>query len=359
MYKSFDIKNFKCFEHLKIDNLARVNLIAGKNNVGKTALLEALYIHTGAYNPGLAIVLKSFRGHEHIKPESILEARSFWGLLFTGFDTTKEIELVAGEVSREPRSLHLRLVRQPDDVSAMPSEERITIDDYSNVYVRGRPMVLELEYNQAGNHGKHWLVPRDGHPEVQPPPPLPPFRATFLLARKGADHAKHAGMFGKLRRKSGHPPLVQALKILEPRLADLTVIPGDAGDMIHGDIGLRETMALADMGGGMVRLASLLLAIADVSEGAVFIDEIENGLHYSVLEDVWRAIGEAARQFNVQVFATTHSRECVGAATEAFKESKSNELAFYRLVWVDGKIDATRYDSESLSDAIETGWEVR
>jgi AAA15 family ATPase/GTPase len=60
MYTSFEITNFRCFDHLKLDNLARVNLIAGKNNVGKTALLEALFVHCGAYNPELAVRLNSF-----------------------------------------------------------------------------------------------------------------------------------------------------------------------------------------------------------------------------------------------------------------------------------------------------------
>ena len=53
MYKSFKIKNFRCFKELAITSFKRVNLIAGLNNVGKTALLEALFLHCGATNPEL------------------------------------------------------------------------------------------------------------------------------------------------------------------------------------------------------------------------------------------------------------------------------------------------------------------
>jgi AAA15 family ATPase/GTPase len=62
MYTSFEAKNFRGFEDLAISELGRVNLIAGVNNIGKTALLEALFIHCGAYNPVLALNVNALRG---------------------------------------------------------------------------------------------------------------------------------------------------------------------------------------------------------------------------------------------------------------------------------------------------------
>ncbi len=50
MYKSFELRNFRCFRQLKVDNLERINLIAGMSNIGKTAFLEAVFIHCGAYS---------------------------------------------------------------------------------------------------------------------------------------------------------------------------------------------------------------------------------------------------------------------------------------------------------------------
>ncbi len=41
MIQSFRVKNFRCFQDLTLKSLKRVNLIAGKNNVGKAALLKA------------------------------------------------------------------------------------------------------------------------------------------------------------------------------------------------------------------------------------------------------------------------------------------------------------------------------
>ena len=66
-----------------------------------------------------------------------------------------------------------------------------------------------------------------------------------------------------------------------------------------------------------------------------FIDEIENGLHYSVHKDVWRPLELWQRQLDIQVFATTHSYEMIRAAYEAFKEE--DRLDEFRFTALDRK----------------------
>jgi AAA15 family ATPase/GTPase len=109
----------------------------------------------------------------------------------------------------------------------------------------------------------------------------------------------------------------------------------------------------------MNRLLNLVLYIANSSDGIILIDEIENGLHYSVMEGVWRAIGKAARDFDVQIFATTHSLECIRAAHRAFSEGDQYDFRLHRLERVGGKIEAVTYDQKALDISLEQGWEVR
>jgi AAA15 family ATPase/GTPase len=94
------------------------------------------------------------------------------------------------------------------------------------------------------------------------------------------------------------------------------------------------------MGEGMVRLLSLVLEITNASGGVVLVDEIENGLHHSVLTKVWRAVGEASRRSNTQIFATTHSWECIRAAHEAFLQNGIYDLRLHRLERINGDIEA-------------------
>jgi ABC-type multidrug transport system ATPase subunit len=86
--------------------------------------------------------------------------------------------------------------------------------------------------------------------------------------------------------------------------------------MINGDIGIGRLIPLPLLGEGTVRLLEILLAISTTRDGVVLIDEIENGLHYSVLKKVWKAIAQYARKSNSQIVTTTHSWESIEAARE-------------------------------------------
>ncbi len=100
-----------------------------------------------------------------------------------------------------------------------------------------------------------------------------------------------------------------------------------------------------------------------LKNGIVLIDEFENSIHYSALIDVWKAVFRSAEEFNCQIFATTHSSECVKAAhiafSEMYPEKEDYDFSFYRLEKFDGKIVAKHYKREALEGAIDLGLEVR
>jgi AAA15 family ATPase/GTPase len=99
----------------------------------------------------------------------------------------------------------------------------------------------------------------------------------------------------------------------------------------------------------------MLLAEANI----VLIDEIENGLHYSLLEEVWLGIAEVAEKEDLQIFATTHSWECIQAAHKVFKERSSDDFALHRLQKVKGEIQVVTHDQNMIEVASETDLEIR
>ena len=116
---------------------------------------------------------------------------------------------------------------------------------------------------------------------------------------------------------------------------------------------------LSLLGEGLVRITGILLSIADAPGGVVLIDEVENGFHHSVLSRVWAAIGEAARRYNTQVFATTHSFECIEAAHEAFREDQQYAFRLHRLERFEDDPHVITYDQQTLAAAIRSNLEVR
>jgi AAA15 family ATPase/GTPase len=97
-----------------------------------------------------------------------------------------------------------------------------------------------------------------------------------------------------------------------------------------------------------------------VSEAQVLlIDEIENGLYYGSLAQIWKGIAALAAAENIQVFATTHSRECILAAHETFKAMPDYDFALHRLQIVKGQPEVVTHDQQMLEVALQAGMEVR
>ena len=121
---------------------------------------------------------------------------------------------------------------------------------------------------------------------------------------------------------------------------------------------LSEPIPLRALGDGVNRLFGLALALTNAKDGLLLIDEIENGIHYSVQADLWRLVFETAARLNVQVFATTHSYDCIKAFEEAARESEEEGI----LVRLARKGDRTlvgEFDERELEIAVEGEIEVR
>lgn len=119
-----------------------------------------------------------------------------------------------------------------------------------------------------------------------------------------------------------------------------------------------EPLPLRALGDGANRLFGLALALASARDGLLLVDEIENGLHYSVQPDVWRLVFEMATRLNVQVFATTHSYDCIKAFEEAARESEE-EGVLVRLARKGDRTLVGEFDERELEIAVEGEIEVR
>jgi AAA15 family ATPase/GTPase len=349
MYRKFNVKNFRCFEDFEIKNLKRINLFAGKNNVGKTALLEALFVHAGGYDPELLI--------RKVDPHD----KSIFPLdfLFHNFDTSRKIELKSEDSENRVREVLIDIPNRIENTK----EFQDLVDQYIQSESRGEIKIVRLISKEEGKEKISFLAftPK-GLQFIPFPPPQPSFPAVFLSSKLRLPYPETAERFSKLAQRRKESLVVEILQIIEPSLKSLLILSLGGLPMLYGDVG-DSRIPLPLMGEGMVKLTDLVLSIATAQNGIVLIDEIENGIHYSVLVDVWKAVIKSAEMFNCQVFATTHSFECIKAAHRAFSEmypeQNDYDFSFYRLEKVDNKIVAKHYDREALEGAIDIGLEVR
>lgn len=363
MYQWFRVKNYRNFDDLKLDGFKQVNLIAGMNNVGKSNLLEALFIHSGAYNPNLLMVIRALRGFDRLKIDLSGWAESPLTVWFHRKNTEADIVLEGHDQATGQREIILSLVHDPSEIPQVPASE-IT-DESGNG--SSRPVVasssdivqaIKLESRANDVVRTHYLVLTVKGVQVIPFAPPPPFQTFYTTTRGTSD--PNPELYTNLVKKNRESAVFDILKLVEPNLQDVFLLTEADQTRLWGRLDFGP-IPLLDMGQGVVHLANLVIRIANASGGVLLIDEIDNGLHYSVLLQIWRFIGRLAREFNTQVFATTHSRECIRAAHEAFSANEElHDFRLYRLQRTpDNRIDAVKYDQDTLGIALETGLEVR
>jgi AAA15 family ATPase/GTPase len=360
MYKSYAVKDFRGFKELHLDNLGRINLIAGKNNVGKTALLESLFIYCGAYSPQLILNLDILRGLVNIKVELGQWTEPPWNSIFRNFDTTNTVELTGINSQGRQRSITLRMVKNQNELFKLG--QSITRSLKSNIISLSNESAHVLEFQHCENKDikKYYLILDKSGIHPIPIPPPPPKQAFLLPARMPSTAVQEeAELYGKLEVQGLSGEIVKVLKNIDSRLEKISMVVNAGQPIIHGDIGQNRLMPLPLMGDGMTRLASYVLRIGNAPGGVVLLDEVENGIHHTALKSVWKAVGEVAERFDTQVFATTHSLECIREAHEAFNGKKPDFFKIHRLERIGEEIKATTYDKDTIEAAFEMGVEVR
>lgn len=132
--------------------------------------------------------------------------------------------------------------------------------------------------------------------------------------------------------------------------------------MIYFDIGIERLIPIQLMGDGISRLLSILMAMASFENGIILIDEIENGLHATALEHLWNIIKEGSETYNVQIFATTHSLECVKTFSNVFNQEvlPTDSSRLYRIEKSSSdEFKSFKYNAEILKASVDSNWEVR
>ncbi len=167
--------------------------------------------------------------------------------------------------------------------------------------------------------------------------------------------------YSDIVREGRKQELTSAINLILPRVKDVEILTDQAGESYLSAVTKTgNQLPLNDLGGGVVRLFRLFLDFFASRNGMLLADEIENGIHYSVLRDIWNRAQTWMRDWDVQFVATTHSAECINAALEAFADNPE-DLSIHKLFEDEdtGRIRAVTFSGEALEGACELNWEVR
>lgn len=342
MLTSLQLTNFRQFEELTIEPLARVNLIAGSNGTGKTSILEALYLLFAELR-SLDKFPSIFRSHLGDRNNR----NSFWEWLRFKKRFSFEIKAASSGswcfvVDFHQQTQGVKFGIRWKEVH----DDRLDFyQDLSDLDPSARWAITGLGPSRESGV---W-------PSVTP---FPTFQG---------DPYEDAEIYNQvIVKRRGKERLTELLQIVEPRLSKLEYVKLDTPEpVIYAELDMDDLIPATQLGQGFSRLLRIFSGILASEAKIVLIDEIENGLHWTALEQVWRGIAELTRQQDVQIFATTHSLECIRAAHNVFVQLSNGNgygdgFALHRLDRKkDGGVKVVTYDQETLQTSFEQNWEVR
>ena len=354
MLESITVKNFKGIKTLEIEHLSKLTLIGGKNNCGKTSLMEAMFMQFDRMNPHITIRQSLARGVS-VTPT---EPEFMWAPIFNEFNLSKKIA-IESKFNGKRKALEIEINKNfkktiPGNIhsingiqnNAPTPVDALTLKFFqASQEIEKSNLILEKTgFNLNIEHSNGSVMP-----------------SSFFPARQQSNPNEDAERLGRLEIENGTNDIVGVLKSIAPEIKSITAIRIADASMIYADIGQTKKVPISYMGDGISRLLSITLAIATCKNSVVFIDEIENGLHYSVLEKIWLGLAKASQRFNCQIIATTHSHEFLTSACNALKNEPSlvNEFSYIRLTNKNNNILGKYFDSKLLDFAIESEMEIR
>jgi len=323
--KSIHIQNYRCFKDYKLVDLNRVNLLVGKNNCGKTSVLEAIHLLRSSDVVDTLAYIASKRGELSFfskPPLSVNRPQTQTIPNINHFFYGHDIEIGSSfEINGFSWQGKIKItLKDSDEIIEKDSGFLTEVLDKSKYYI------WTAEKNEKRASVKRCVFPNGGF--NYDPRLMPGYRNL-----EGIDPKIHIIEIDSLNNQalrtlwdqavihSVEDEAVNALQVLMPQIQEITFLSEPQSSRQNGGVLVKlaeeaQRIPLGSLGEGMKRMLALALRLINAKGGVLLVDEIDTGLHYSVMQDMWRLVVAAALRFDFHVFATTHSLDCVNGLAE-------------------------------------------
>jgi AAA15 family ATPase/GTPase len=349
MLKSLKIENFRCFPSFEMQQLGRLNLIVGTNNSGKTSILEALQLlFSLPTNPAILSEIIIGRS-EYTNEDGVI--RLAIQHLFCNHRTNENTEVSIIGKNQINKSQLISILRNPDTLSITYLDEvknkgKLLLSlpiSPDNIIILDSQTKNNLEQSYSKLLSKTQFI------------------NSFSLSSE-----KMIELFERIVITPEEDCVIESLQIIEPRFKRIASFSsgkyryeGRHSGFIVQLTDEPQRIPIGSMGDGMWRMLGLALAIVNAKDGVLLVDEIDTGLHFTVMSDMWKMLWETAKRLNVQIFATTHSNDCWQSLADIANAENPSEdgITIHRIE--KGKPHSIVFTEDEIAIAAEEGIEVR
>lgn len=347
MFESVHIENFRAVKSADIENLKQINVFFGKNNCGKTSILEAIFLLSGISNPLLPLNINAMRGYTGVTEKDML----------LDFHNLTTDDIVISCQAESNRSLHIRQFKSTakdvsiEDLKSGSSEAASHFHGLSMEYFVG---------NSATTYKSNVVIPSDTH--------VKKFRIKKDERYQEKSYAEYIPAnymqismlkkYAQIITQKQNQAIVDVLRVIEPSIKNIQLV----GDKVMVDTGLSQLLPINMLGDGIRKIFSIIVTICCCKGGMLFVDEVDNGFHFSAMKTLWTAILSMAEANDVQMFITSHNIDSLKGLLQAYAEhsDKQDHLSVYKIIKKsDASIVPLRYDYAKVQYMVEQEMELR
>lgn len=361
MFNKISISGFKGIVDLDLFKIPRILLIGGQNNIGKSSILEAIFMALDRSNPELLMRHFSFRGIGMVT----LNEDSSWRPAFNNYDLNRPIIIKLCDTKNKCLEFIIRY--DPNftsyniqDTEVIASNTTKPSNASTSTPAKTLHITAKLDHRQVQD--SHLIILPQGLSYQVKYAEASKVSGIYLSSVSRNLLQENSVRYGQLDVENKTGPVLDIVRLIDPRVTNLSVVAIGESSEIHATIdGFQRKIPISLMGDGIGRILSITLAIFVSQNGVVLVDEIENGLHHSKLAEFWTAITKACITANCQIIATTHNYECLSAASKSTSIIDKDCFSYVRLERKKGteKLIAIQYSGDELSNALEAEFEVR
>lgn len=324
-FNALHIEQYRKLKNLEVTNLKRINIFAGGNNMGKTSMLEAFYLLSQLNDINAYADLEQYRG------KFTSEFPSVW--MHNNFINTIDI---SGDFNNQKSSLSIVRDETIEDIEKTGYLSTIV----SNAVVAETNLTSSIHLYSNKEPDMRYTASRILCRAAF----TSPYRYNRALLQLAHTSAVKEGFFERVK-KFIKDKLDESIKNIE-----LVNEAGENRFMVSTDDS-EKPIDLTKYGEGLQRVFEIALLLGYCRDGILCIDEIDSALHKSLLHDFTLFIQKIAKEFNVQVFLSTHSKECIDAFIENNYENE--DITAYMLKEDEDRILCTYFDGKRLETLID------